>query len=282
MSLLLAKKSLAFAAGLFAFWANASIAFSEAEDCAPLKIDQRVNVDLVYDGSAFLVGDAVVTLTGVHVPITARHLRAPQPLGKAVAQAVGELVKRSHGKLNLEYDQLSSEKGRVLAHAYLGDGRNLALSLLENGFALVNTQLPNTLHSQCYRQAEARARAAKLGLWQFQDLGVPVVESKDITGDRRGYQIVRGEIVSAEQKARYFLLTMDRLSIRINHEALKLFDVKKLLALKGQTVEIRDEFTLYRDQMVASLEHPGQIDVLADDFYEQLAKRSKLNLGVKP
>lgn len=273
MSLLRPVKSLALVAGLFAFWASTTTwnsAFA-SDDCTPLKIDQRVKIDVVYDGSTFLVGDTVVMLTGVHVPIAARHLRAPQPLGKAVAQAVGELVRRSKGQLNLEYDQLSSQNGRVLAHAYLGDGRNLALTLLENGFALVNTQLPNSLHAQCYRQAESRARAAKLGLWQFQDMGVPVVESKALTGERRGFQIVRGTIVNAEQKARYFSLTMDTVSLRIPNESLKWFDVKALLALKGKTVEIRDEFTFYRNHMVASLEHPGQIDLLADTFYDGLA-----------
>lgn len=272
MSLLSPVKSLALVAGLFAFGVNPLIwTTALADDCAPVKIDQRVKVDVVYDGSAFLVGDTVVSLTGVHVPIAARHLRAPQPLGKAVAQAVGELVYRSKGQLNLEYDQLTAQNGRILAHAYLGDGRNLALTLLENGFALVNTQLPNSLHAQCYRQAEARARAAKLGLWQFQEMGVPVVESKALTGERRGFQIVRGKIVNAEQKARYFSLTMDTVSLRIPNESLKWFDVKALLALKGKTVEIRDEFTFYRNHMVASLEHPGQIDLLADAFYDGLA-----------
>lgn len=270
MSLLFPVKSLALIAGLFAFWSSATAWASD--DCKPLKIDQQVKVDIVYDGSSFLVNNTVVALTGVHVPIAARHLRSPQPLGKAVAQAVGELIRRSQGQLALEYDQLSSQNGRILAHAYLADGRNLALTLLENGFALVNTQLPNSLHAQCYRQAEARARAAKLGLWQFQDMGVPVVESKALTAEHRGFQIIRGTVVSVEQKARYFSLTMDRVSLRIPNESLTLFDIKALLALKGKTVEIRDEFTFYRNQMVASLEHPGQIDLLADAFYDSLAK----------
>lgn len=267
-------KSLAIVAGLFAFCTHVSAWAVEPtnDDCAPLKIDQRVKVDIVYDGSAFLVGDSVVGLTGVHVPITSRQLDPPQPLGKAVAQAVGELVQRSKGYLNLEFDQLSSYKGRVLAHAYLGDGRNLALTLLENGFALVDTQLPNSRHAQCYRAAEAKARQAKLGLWQFQHLGVPVVESSQLTGDRRGFQIVRGKIVSAEQKEQFFSLMMDTVSIRIANDALPLFDVKALLELKGKTVEIRDDFTFYKGYMVVSLEHPGQIDLLADAFYDSLAK----------
>lgn len=268
MSLLRPVKSLALVAGLFSFCVS-PVSMAD-DDCTPAKIDQRAKVDVVYDGSSFLVSGAVVTLTGVHVPMASRQLDPPQPLGKAVAQAVGELVQRSKGYLNLEFDQLASYKGRVLAHAYLGDGRNLALTLLENGFALVDTQLPNSRHAQCYRLAEARARASKLGLWQFQDMGVPVVESKAPTGERRGFQIVRGTIVNAEQKARYFSLTMDTVSLRIPNESLKWFDVKALLALKGKTVEIRDDFTFYKGNMIASLEHPGQIDLLADAFYDKL------------
>jgi hypothetical protein len=61
-------------------------------------------------------------------------------------------------------------------------------------------------------------------------------------------------------------------SLRIPNESLKLFDLKALLALKGKTVEIRDEFNFYRNHMVASLEHPGQIDLLADAFYDSLSK----------
>lgn len=67
---------------------------------------------------------------------------------------------------------------------------------------------------------------------------------------------------------------MDRASIRIMNDVLPLFDIKALLALNGKVVEIRDDFSFYKNYMVASLEHPGQIDLLADNFYEQLAKQA--------
>lgn len=280
MSLSTWKKGLAVTAGLFAFCAS-SFALAD-DDCAPLKIDQRVKVDIVYDGGSFLARDAVIGLTGVHVPVYTRHLEPPQPLGKAVAQAVGELVQRSKGFLNLEFDRLNAYKGRVLAHVYLGDGRNLALSLLENGFALVDTQLPNQLHAQCYRRAEARAREAKLGLWQFQDQGVPVVEASQLTAAHKGFQIVRGKVSHVEQKEQFVSLILERASIRIPNDALALFDVQALFALKGKVVEIRDDFSFYKNYMMASLEHPGQIDVLADRFYEQLAKAPKASASIKP
>jgi endonuclease YncB( thermonuclease family) len=273
VSLFRPLKSLALAAGLFAFWINPLSAqvTSLTDDCVALKIDQRVSVDAVYDGGTFLVGEWVVKLTGVHVPVAARHLGSSQPLGKVIALEVDELMRLTRGQIKLEYDQLSSQKGRILVHAYLEDGRNLALTLLENGFALVDTQLPNTLHSQCYRQAEARARSAKVGLWQFQEKGVPVMDATLHAGKRQGFQIVRGNLVKLEKKKHYLLLIMDTAVLRIPNKSLKLFDQQKLFALQGKTIEVRDEFTIYRNHMVASLEHPGQINLLADAFYESLS-----------
>lgn len=263
-------KGLAVIAGLFVF--QPVYAADVAGKCAPDKIDEAVKVSIVYDGNSFLVGDQYVRLAGVHVPSTSQHLVPPEPLGKAVAEAVSELIKRAKGQLNIEYDALRSEKGKVLVHAYLPDGRNLAQVLLENGFALVETALPNIKHAQCYREAEARARQAKKGLWQFEDKGVPVIESKDISQERKGFQIVRGKIVTAQQGENYFILNMDTVGFRISKDAMRYFNVSDLLSLKGKTVEIRDYLTYYKGHTFALLDHAGQIDLLADKFYEQMDK----------
>jgi micrococcal nuclease len=261
-------KSLALVAGLFTF----GLVYSADEDCLPSKIDVESKVTIVYDGDTFLMGDQYVRLTGVHVPSSSKQLVPPEPLGRAVAQAVGELVLSSKGDLKLEFDQRKSEKGRVFVHAYLADGRNLAKVLLENGFALVSTYMPNTRHAQCYRDAEAKAREAKKGLWQYADKGVPVIESKDLTGDRIGFQIVRGKIVLAKQGENYFILNMDTVGFRIGKEAMAQFNERDLLALQGKVVEIRDELTYHKGTMFAMLEHPGQINLLADKFYAEQAK----------
>lgn len=284
-------KSLALIAGLFAFGQQAQALpiklappAAPVDDCAPSEVNQRAGVSIVYDGSSFLIDNSYVVLSGVHVPVASKQLERPEPLGKAVAQAVGELIKRSHGVVGIEYDQLKSDKGRVFAHLFLSDGRNLAKVLLENGFALVDTHLPNTKHAQCYREAEARARVQKKGLWQYADKGVPVIESGQLTGDRAGFQIIRGKIVRAEQGERYFVLNMDTVGFRISPEAMKLFNVKELLALKGKVVEIRDNLTykaLVGDSqgtMFGMLDHPGQIDLLADKFYAQQLKSVQLSI----
>lgn len=263
----LSTRSLAVFAGLFAFWSIA-----QADDCAVTQIDQRVPIDSVFDGSSFLSGDVVLQLTGIHVPIYARHLQNDQPFGKGIAQMVSQLIKRSKGHLNIELDTLPSYKSKQLAHAYLGDGRNLGLVLLSNGYAVVNTQLPNTLHLQCYREAEAKARAAKKGMWQYLDQGIPVVEAGQLTDKHAGFLIVRGRIEAIEFKDRYVQLMMERVIFRINNEHLPLFDITALKNLVGQEVEVRDDYTFHRHHMVATLEHPGQINLLADEFYQRQLK----------
>jgi endonuclease YncB( thermonuclease family) len=262
-------KSLALVAGLFAFW---QVAFAVDDDCAPEKIDLEAKVSIVYDGDTFLIDNSYVKLAGVHVPSASEHLVPPDPLGKAVSQAVGELVIRSKGMLGLEFDQEKSEKGKVFAHAYLADGRNLQKVLLENGFALVNTRLPNVRHAQCYRDAEAKAREAKKGLWQYADKGVPLIESKDISGERTGFQLVRGKIALAKEGSNYFILNMDTVGYRISKEAMTQFNERDLLALQGKVVEIRDDLSFNRGSMFGFLEHPGQINVLADKFYAEQEK----------
>jgi endonuclease YncB( thermonuclease family) len=262
------SKSLALVAGLFAL----GQAYSADDDCLPIKIDTEAKVDIVYDGDTFLVGNQYVKLTGVHVPSASQHLEPAEPLGKAVSQAVGELISRSKGMLKVEYDQLKSEKGKIYTHLYLADGRNLAKVLLENGFALVNTTLPNTRHAQCYRDAEAKAREAKKGLWQYADKGVPVIESKNLSAERKGFQIVRGKVMLTKEGTNYFVLNMDTVGYRISKEAMTQFNERDLMSLQGKTVEIRDELAYFKGSMFAFLEHPGQIDLLADKFYAEQAK----------
>ncbi len=276
-------KSLALVAGLFTFGqAYSAPAEPESSDCAPQKIDIEEKVNIVYDGDTFLIGNQYVRLTGVHVPSSSQHLEPPEPLGKAISQAVGELISRSKGMLKIEYDQLKSEKGKIFVHAYLADGRNLAKVLLENGFALVNTSLPNTRHVQCYREAEAKAREAKKGLWQFADKGVPLIDAKDLTGERIGFQIVRGKVVLAKQGKDFFILNMDTIGFRISKEAMGQFNERDLLALEGKVVEIRDHLAYYKGGMFSMLEHPGQINLLADKFYAEQVKLASKSSKNKP
>lgn len=269
MSKTILKKSLAVLAGLFAF--NALVNASDSSTCGPVKLERHVKVDALYDGRTFAVGGAILSVNAIHVPVLSQYSAQSQPMAKQVAESVDELLEQYKGYIDIELDIQQTHRGRVLAHVFLEDGQNLAHYLVSNGLALVNTQLPNTRYSACYREAEKKARAEKVGLWQFEQFDVPVIEASRLTRDREGFQIVRGKVNKVEQKSRYVYLELDRVQVRIGQHQLKQFDLEALMALTGKVVEIRDHFTFFRHHMVASLEHPGQIDLLADAFYNTLS-----------
>jgi endonuclease YncB( thermonuclease family) len=257
-------KSLAFIAGLFALQAMPTMVV--ADDCAPRKISQTPKVEIVYDGNSFLVKNDYVSLTGVYVPSYGETGSKPEPLGKLAAEMVGGLIKNNKGIIGLDLDQLQSRKGNVLSHVYLANGKNLAQLMLENGLALVNTELPNVLHLKCYRDAEAKGRREKKGLWQFADKNVPIVPSNALTGDHKGFRIVRGKILSTQQGEKYFFLLMDTVAIRIANEEMNLFNVRDLAGLQGKVIELRGMLTFFKGKMFMQIHHPGQIDLLADKF----------------
>ncbi len=273
-----ARKSLAIIAGLFVFgllpvavWANAG-----NEDCKVGKIDLVKQVSIVYDGKSFLIENDYVVLTGVHVPSAGRTNSPEETGGKLAAELVGTLLKQHKSKVGLELDALPNVKSRVLAHIYLPNGRNLAEILLENGLALVNTELPNTKHLQCYRNAEARARAGKKGIWQYQDRGVPIIESKNLHGEQDNFQIVRGKVTLAKEGTGHFLLNLDTLGIRIPNAELSRFSVSDLKGLVGKTIEVRGNLKYHKGNMYVRIHHPGQIDLLAEKFRpDQPAKPNK-------
>jgi endonuclease YncB( thermonuclease family) len=268
-------KSLAIVAGLFAFsFQMFSNAFA-SNDCKPDKLDLAKDVAIVYDGSSFLIERDYVTLTGVYVPSAGLSNRREETGGRLAAELVGKLIKDFKGKVGLELDTRSSEKGKVMAHLYLPNGRNLAEILLEKGLAFVDTELPNTKHLQCYREAEARARTAKKGIWQYQERGVPVIESKNLTGERDGFQIVRGKITLVREGSDYFLLNMDTLGIRIPKNELSRFSVSDLKGLKDKTIEVRGELKFHKGNMFVRIHHPGQIDLLAEKWQPNVKPTKK-------
>lgn len=266
-------KSLALTAGLFVFGIQSTLV--QANDCKPAKIDLVKEVAIVYDASSFLIENDYVMLTGIHAPTSGKSNRREETGGKLAAQIVGQIIKDNKGKVGLELDALSNQSGHVLAHVYLPNGRNLAEMLLEQGLGFVNTDLPNTKHVKCYRDAEARARTAKKGIWQYQNRGVPVIESKDLTGDRDEFQIVRGKIVLAKAGTGHFLLNMDTLGIRIPNEDLSRFSMNDLKGLMGKTIEVRGNFKFHKGNMFVRVHHPGQIDLLADKLLTSEAKPAK-------
>jgi endonuclease YncB( thermonuclease family) len=157
-------------------------------------------VDHVHDGDSVRLADGrALRLIGIDTPELARDGRPDEPLARAARDRLRELLRDSGMRLELRFDREREDHyGRLLAHAYLPDGRSIAAELLAEGLATQLVVPPNEASWTCFRQAERVARRARLGLWALP-----------------GYQVgLEGELVEARGRLRGY---HDELQVTVHH-----------------------------------------------------------------
>lgn len=121
-------------------------------------------VSRVIDGDTIeLTGGERVRYIGVDTPETVDPRKKVQCFG---IEASNENKKLLAGRrVRLEKDVKNRDNyGRLLRYVYVGD-TFINLVLVQNGFAHASPYPPDVAHEADFRAAEAKARAAKLGLW---------------------------------------------------------------------------------------------------------------------
>jgi endonuclease YncB( thermonuclease family) len=140
-------------------------------------------VDHVHDGDSVRLADGrALRLIGIDTPELARDGRPDEPLARAARDRLRELLRDSGMRLELRFDREREDHyGRLLAHAYLPDGRSIAAELLAEGLATQLVVPPNEASWTCFRQAERVARRARLGLWALPGYQVMASQGLDPT-----------------------------------------------------------------------------------------------------
>jgi micrococcal nuclease len=124
----------------------------------------------VVDGDTFIVAvggapAASVRLIGVDAPERSHPTRGPEPYGEAAARFLQELLPPGT-IVRLELDaEVADTNGRLLAYAYLPDGRMVNEVLLEEGYAQLYTFPPNIRYVDRLLRAQRAGREANRGLW---------------------------------------------------------------------------------------------------------------------
>lgn len=149
-------------------------------------------VKIIYDGK-----ETTVRYLLVDTPETNHPRFGEQPLGPEASERNRELLEQA-GQIEIEFDvgDRFDDYGRLLAYFY-ADGESVQKQLLEEGFARVAYIFPpNTRYVDEFRDAEADAKDAEIGIWEFENYSTdrgfnadayqqPTVDDTDIDVDCR-------------------------------------------------------------------------------------------------
>jgi len=241
----------------------------EQKNCAAGVVDETVEVAQVVDGDTLRLRDGrLVRLIGINTPEIGRNGRPSEPLAEAARKALQTLLDKTM-VVDLRFAEERQDRyGRLLAHVYLSDGRNVEVALLAAGLAAQIVVPPNVGQLECYKAAEDVARDAGKGVWQVVYRPLPV---KEVSRDARGFHIIRGRVLQVGESRRSLWLNFrphfgegprEGVAVRIARTDLKWFGDGQLHALRGKNIIVRGWLSPYKKQLLMRLRHPASMEIV--------------------
>ena len=257
-----ARAHRAIGCALVLFGALFSVA-GAAVDCPTGQIDERVRISQVLDGDTLALQDGRrLRLIGLNSPELGRDGEAHAPGALAARAALQRLVFLNRNQLGLRFDRERHDRyDRLLAHAFLDDGRNLTAELLRQGHAFALTVPPNTWQAGCYHALAADARAAGTGLWQRPEYRPR--PAADLPLSSEGFRLIHGRVthISEGQYNRWINLQGD-VALRIAKTDLEGFRQLDWDTLPGSELEAAGWLYQRRGQLRMQIRHPLMLSIL--------------------
>lgn len=224
---------------------------------------ERVRVSHVYDGDTVKLDDGrKLRLIGINTPEKGYRGAADQPMAEAARQALDNLLDSHDQRLQLQYGRQRHDRyGRLLAHAFMGNGENVAVHLLDKGLAITTVVPPNDWGARCYQAVEQEARKAARGLWNLPDYRS--LEARLLPPETSGFHIVHGRI-NTVRRTRYSLwLELDGpLSVRIPVKNISTFHEYDFDSLAGSQVEVRGWIRKNGTRLNLKVQHPAALVIM--------------------
>jgi micrococcal nuclease len=184
---------IAFAATLLVAWVSTAAAASRPPCAGPVEIAHATVVRVEKNGALILHDGRAVHLEAIRLPEGASD-HAPQFLAdQALTTLAGLVVGRQLTLIAVPPKE--DRYDRVRAQAFDGDTW-LQLEMLKRGLARVNIAADRVECASDLYDAEAQARAARVGLWSSSAYSIRPVTS--VATDVGTFQLVQGRVVSAE------------------------------------------------------------------------------------
>lgn len=234
-----------------------------AADCPTDRTGERVRVVHVYDGDTVKLGDGRrLRLVGINTPEVNRNGKASQSLAEPARAALIALLDKHNRTLLLRHGKEQRDHyGRLLAHAFLDDGSNVAAHLLERGLATTLVVPPNTWAQACYQSREDSARKARRGLWALAEY--QPVDARSLPLATRGFRLLHGRITEIRQSRHNLWLDLEGpLVIKVARRDLVNFDPGFPENLANRHIETRGWVRKDDRGLRLNLRHPAAISVL--------------------
>ena len=232
-------------------------------DCPPDRIDERVQVGAVIDGDTLVLGDRRhVRIIGVDTPELGTAGGAHEPGALEARNRLRQLIFTHQRQVSLRFDREREDRyGRLLAHIFFTDGRNLTEQLLETGSGTHLVVPPNTWQTDCYAAAAARARAARRGIWALPDYAP--VPAQDLTLRDQGFRLVRGRVSRVNRSVSALWINLvGNFAARIEQQDIPEFTGVDLDGLVGAEVELQGWVYARKGQSRMRLRHPAALTIL--------------------
>ena len=234
---------------------------ASASACQAIKTSERVQVIYVYDGDTVKLSDGRrLRLIGINTAELDHEGQPTQPLANAARVSLQRLLESNNRILLLQYGRQDRDHyGRLLAHAFLENGENVAVNLLQQGLATTLVVPPNSWAADCYQRIEDEARLDRKGLWALPDYQPRTVRTLPLS--TRGFRIVQGQVSGVRTTRNTVWLDMDGpLVLQISKKDLVNFD--SIEAIVGQQVEVRGWIKQDNNGLRMKIQHPAALVVI--------------------
>lgn len=236
---------------------------AQPANCPADNISERVRVSHVYDGDTVKLDDGrKLRLIGINTPEKGYRGATDQPMAEAARKELDNLLDSHKQRLQLQHGKQQLDRyGRLLAHAFLENGENVAAHLLDKGLATATVVPPNDWGARCYQAIENTARRAIRGLWKLPSYHP--LEARSLHPETSGFHIVSGRIDTI-RRTRYSLwLELDGpLSVRIPMKNIATFHEYDFDSLAGRQVEVRGWIRKNGTRLNLKVQHPAALVIM--------------------
>lgn len=254
----------AFFVTTFLFLAPAKINATSKTPCslgAKEQANETVVISRVYDGDTVKLRDGrKIRLIGINSPELGSAKRIPEPYARKATNFLRAQLKISK-QVQIRYGNSKKDRyGRLLAHIFLSNNKNLGSLMIQNGFARSLHVPPNDWQFRCYDLLDKQAQQLKIGLWSnkfFQSVNVSLLKPSKAYDS--SFKQIHGIVSSVSKSKKNIWINIGpRFALRINKS--RLLDFKKINFenLPGKKITARGYIVYYpkKQQFRMLVRHP--------------------------